>query len=152
MPELKTSPVHWLDVALWPLLKILWEPLSLKRSHWWHWRSISSSRINGYPFIKSKGGSKEKPRTGLWSNFWQTNIAWKKAIVLSPMIPGEYQIGYTSAKKTEICSIILDGPTALLKGSEDSKFFAISYPEGRPLHLLILTEGQDKKNITTHLI
>lgn len=146
MPRIETYPKHLFDYCLWPIIKILWEPISLKRSHWWHWKKISNKNLNLNKTINILGHKKSKNRNGYWNNFWQTNMGWKKSIVLDTVARTRYQIGYIDNEKTEICSIILSGPTAVLIGPKETQFFAISYPDGKQIEL-----KSDKKMVDKHL-
>ena len=123
-----TYPKNWKDKWVWPLIKIVWEPFMLKHSHWWHWLPYKDSVLQS---ITVQGNPKFKSRTTLWDEFFQTNIAWHKAVLLQPKdYMGLYRLGFRSVseQKNEICSILLKGKAAALVGSQNLEFFAISYP------------------------
>ncbi|TSC55342.1 MAG: hypothetical protein G01um101418_974 [Parcubacteria group bacterium Gr01-1014_18] len=121
----KTNPVHFLDLVLWPLLQLLWEPFSRKNSHFWHWRAFRGE-VSGQ--VKIQGSPASRPRKSLWDYLWQTNFSWDNCIVFKPRYDFPYRIGYRSLGegKTEMCSVILRGESAALIGGGDVEFFMVS--------------------------
>lgn len=149
MNRFKTNPHHQLDGIFWTVLKIFWEPLSLKRSHWWHWINLPPEKLgNNFPFVVSNGCQTAKSREGFWPNFWQTNFGWKTAVIITPRTNGEYLIGFMDENgRTQICSIIMNGHIALLEGPTKTKFFAISVNDNKPIKLKIVVKNVPKKQI-----
>ena len=127
--KLTTSPKHWLDYVLWPLLRLVWEPFSLKRSHFWHWRDypVHYQLSNTVGF---SGSPDARPIRGWFSNLWQTNFGWKLAATLEGPAGMDYHLGFETVEngKTvqKICSIVLRGKCAALIGSADVRFFMVS--------------------------
>lgn len=137
MKKLKTYPSHWLDIILWPILKIIWEPFSKKESHFWHWSNYKP-RLD-LVIATVYGDHRAGKRNGFISNLIQTNFSWQKIAILKPNTEKEYQIGFMSdegdVSKSQVCSIILHGECAALVGPYDVKFFAISYPEAEQIYI-----------------
>ena len=84
---MKTNPWHWLDWIVWPLLKIFWEPFSLKKSHWWHWRKMEpcdllNASLGDLKTATAHADRLAKPAESLWDNFYQRNFGWKKVAIL----------------------------------------------------------------------
>lgn len=153
---METYPKHFLDLVFWPFLKIIWEPLSKKGSHWWQWRPlpITSELVSSSTLIPRYFGSRS--RTSLWSNFWQTNFGWQGVALVCPEgYKGKYQIGYIEPRgsrfKAEICSVVVMGKIAVLRGPEDVLFFAFSYPAGERLELKLI-RCTVKRKIDTDII
>lgn len=127
------------DFILRPVIAFLWEPASLKRSHWWHWNRSTYSDPGHMLLID--GYKKAKKRNSFWRNLIQTNFAWKMTAVISPVdYQGEYQLGYIEVdrngrKNKNTCALILEGETAVLRGPEDVLFYGTSYPKGENVEL-----------------
>jgi len=144
-----TRPVHLFDFILWWIIKLLWEPFSLKRSHWWHW-VIKPLPPNCRP-LTVNGGGDDLERNTKWRNFWLTNFGWRKVVLITPCIINEngfmfwyngyYQIGWNQsdnpkfkANEFERCAIIQQGIIGLLVGPGAVNFFAHDL-SGNPLKL-----------------
>lgn len=147
--KLFTEPQHFLDRFLWPLLRLIWEPFSKKRSHWWHWRDSDSIAIQ--TCLEFRGNSLANSRSGFWNNLWQTNFGWKSALIIKPELSTKYKIGFFNHKGAKICSIIMDGEIALLEGPDPVNFFAFSYPENEPIGLEIVKNNVPKKDIPKNI-
>jgi hypothetical protein len=155
-PAIRLSAVNpqWQDKFLWPIIKIVWEPFSLKKVHWWHWQKFDGE-IG--PVIKVAGDkSSLERRANFFANLYYTNFSWSKCAVLSPMhFRGEYRRGFRAIEggeiRTELCNVLLSGPHAgLIVGPSDTEFFALSYPDNIPISLeLIEITKKDKllKNV-----
>jgi hypothetical protein len=118
---------------LWPFLKILWEPFSKKRSHWWHWKSVNIEIPEGYGvFVRMNPFA--KPRDTFWSNLIQTNFGWKKVVIIEPINPvphnGNYKIGFINSREftnQKICEFLVRDGTkvALLCGPNHFEVFGV---------------------------
>lgn len=149
MQRYRTSPNHWLDQFLWPLLSPTWDRLTHKSSHFWHWRSYTGLiqlplTIAGDP----KAGDRSR---GFFANIYYTDFGWQGVAVLQPTVyRGRYQIGYSAnvggKRITELCAVILKGPTAVLKGPYTTQFFAIGYPSGDPIQLTVVEHTTKRKH------
>jgi hypothetical protein len=130
---LDTNPRHVLDYTLGPLLAVTWERFSIKRSHFWRWINLSPNtpiertlEVAGLP---SAGR-----RKSLWGELVQDNFAWNEVILLEPIIhggavyTGKWQIGFTAHEdrrfKVQMCTIVLQGRVAVLRGPYTTNFFA----------------------------
>lgn len=53
---------------------------------------------------------------------------------------GQYKIAFKSEeeKKNQICSVLAQGKIALLLGAHDTRFFAYTHPENKPLQLRVV--------------
>lgn len=154
-----TSPHHPFDDWLWPIIKIIWEPFSLKRSHWWHWRPYQGPA----QFRQRLAGNlAAKARRGFWSTLIQTNFAWTQVAIIEPKeYTGAYQVGFCGPEisspqaserwyQGQLCAMIIEGPSALLVGSGDLYYFAKAYPNGQPIelkNLAITTKTKLTKNV-----
>lgn len=148
--------------VIWFLLKLLWEPFSLKRSHWWHWQLRDLPENAKKLTVKGDGVSEE--RNSFWSNFWQSNFGWQKVVILAPTKSqkikglefhvdsfcyvqeniGPFLFGWNQDgnkkfqdNKFEICTIVQNIPPrfGVLVGPRDANFFAFDL-EGNPLELV----------------
>jgi hypothetical protein len=149
--KLKTYPRHRLDVVLWPLLRLLWEPFSKKQSHWWHWRPYEGTVPENFREYMEGDGT-ARPRKGILGNLIQTNFGWKKVAILGHSNhyghPILYQLGFTSTengvRKKELCTVVLNDYCAALLGPSPTEFFAVSYPEGNPIPIdLVVVSRKD---------
>ena len=138
----KTAHPSWEDKILWPIIALIWEPFSLKRVHWWHWKRYDGPLGN---FIHLEGDKTTSPRhTSLFKNLLFTNFTWSQCAVLRPKnYDGLYRRGFRAQEgdilKTEICDVLLSGPHAgLIVGPADTDFFAIAYPDNTPIDLELL--------------
>jgi hypothetical protein len=133
---MKTKPRHIFDIIIWPIIRIFWEPFSLKRSHWWHWRKYDKEITDT---VTVNGDQKAQPRNNHWQDLIQTNFLWKKSIVLKPNKNTPYHLGFISKheNKCQICSIVLQGPVGLLLSPHKVEFFAVSTGEN-PIHLEVI--------------
>lgn len=139
--KLQTSPTSVYDWTLWPLLRVVWEPFSKKRSHWWHWRTYTSQIHDP---VVAKGHPKRVDRSSFWENFYQTNLGWSDAVVLRPAnYNGFWHLGFSAMQNngtvTKLCTIFFKGQKkiAALVGPYDTTFFALSL-EGTPITLEII--------------
>jgi hypothetical protein len=139
----RTSPTHWLDWTLWPLLRLVWEPFSRKRTHWWQWRTYTG-QIE-YPLVV-QGHPDETNRSSWWNNFYQTNFGWKYVVILRPEdYSGVWHIGFSAeqmnGRLTQYCTVLFNGQdqVAPLVGPFDTTFFAFT-KEGKPIKLLKIKE------------
>ncbi|MFA5000103.1 MAG: hypothetical protein WC545_01985 [Patescibacteria group bacterium] len=169
---MKTKPFHILDVTLGLILKIIWEPFSQKKSHWWHWQrvgffgkiAITESGLT----VTAEADENAKAADKGWDNFWQRNFGWKKIAIIAVFEPNNiiaeensqldlkkffeqetklaknFRIGYIDGEKVELCSLLLDKPTGVLIGPRDCKYFALD-KDGQPLRCQIL--GYENKDI-----
>ncbi len=124
--ESQTSPPHIFDKIFWPVIKAVWEPFSLKRSHWWHW--LPYGQQPSY-LLKIPADHNAAPRHSAWHNLIQTNFGWSKVAVTKPKnYFGLYRWGFKSREgaknKLEVCALILQGPVANLIGPHDMELFA----------------------------
>jgi len=149
--KLFTEPQHFLDRFLWPLLRLIWEPFSKKRSHWWHWKNTNLIYAEKNSTLTIKGNPSAGSRSGFWRNLWQTNFGWKSALIIKPKLSTKYKVGFFDHKEAKICSIIMDGEIALLEGSDPVNFFAFSYPENEPIQLEIVKNNILKKDIPKNI-
>lgn len=140
MQPYKTSPEHWLDRTLWPVLKLTWEHWGRAISHFWHWRNYQGPIE--FPLVvpgDPKAGDRSKH---ILADLFYSNFGWKQAFVLVPASHTEYQIGFSAkeGKKQvrQLCSIILTGPTAVLQGAYRTDFFALAYPSGESVKLSVI--------------
>lgn len=144
---IRPAKFHIFDYILGPILRIIWEPFSIKRSHFWHWQRYDNEINSATTVLPDVTAS---PRYNLWLKLWQTNFGWEKVVILQPeSYDGNYQIGFTSVEgeegKTELCSLILKGKIAVLVGPYELSFFAISFPPKKALILQnVLTTTKDK--------
>lgn len=142
-----TKPRHLLDFVLWPLLAIFWEPISKKHAHWWHWKDYAGKVTYTVTApADPKAGDRSK---GLWANLWYSNFGWNQVIVLEPMShAGPYQIGFRSDEgqgvRTQLCSLLLRGKTAVQLGPVPTEFFAVDY-QGRSVHLQVVAQTTKKQ-------
>jgi hypothetical protein len=139
--QFETHPKQFEDALFWPIIKTVWEPFSLKRSHWWHWINYDQIPNN---LLSIQPDEDAKPRhAGIRYNLIQTNFGWKKVAVLKPKkYSGKYQCGFVSQEgskyKTQLCTVILQGPVAVLLSPYGFNFFAKSYPENNLLDLELI--------------
>ena len=124
-------PVTFLDILLAPLLRLIWEPLSMKRSHWFNWEKAAASHtlreLKGYCLIVPGNGWAHGWRTP-FGRFWQLNFGWKRVAIVrlkSHYDRESYQIGFIPPSGIpEVCSLVVTGSVALLIGPEATNFFA----------------------------
>lgn len=148
---MKSAKFSFWDYTLWPLLKIFWEPFSKKRSHFWHWQvyngPIDLNPSKGYCAVVEKDPL-VKNRRSFWANLWQTNFGWKRVALLCHTEPRplRFHLGFYNSDKQqkEICWLILTGYTAVLKGNEDTIFFAVDADTLKQLPLDIVDSGLNK--------
>ncbi len=138
-----TSPKHWLDMVLWPVLKLVWEPLSRKNSHFWHWQA-TSYRPEMCLTIPGDRRAKERHRNIL-QQLLKTNFGWQHALILRPKnYTGSYQVGFMSVEGgrqvKQLCSVIIDRSCAVLRSPYVADYFAVSYPSGQPVLLEKMNE------------
>lgn len=85
---LKTTKFHIETIIFWPLIYLLWEPFSKKRSHWWNWSKYTKGISKGL-LIKGRRGN--KTRNNLWDKLILTNFSWRECVILRPKnYDGEY--------------------------------------------------------------
>jgi hypothetical protein len=118
--------MFFLNWVLWPFLKVSWELVSKKRSHWWHWKSYKGE-VDMSMCVLDQFDSKAKPRTTPWSNLWQTNFGWKLCVVMEPHERIPFRIGFVTSDKTELCSVLVKNHlwVAALSGPDKCSFFAL---------------------------
>jgi len=127
---MQTNPHHLLDWLLWPILKIMWEPFSVKGSHWWHWRAYAFPADAAPLALEIKGDREAHDDAGAWQNFYQRNFGWQEVAILKAFdINGNmiknFRIGFISNIKCEICSVIADSNVGVLIGPKNIRFFAV---------------------------
>lgn len=152
MAILGSNPRHWLDIVLWPILRVLWEPFSRKQSHWWHWRRVDNRvMIRAHSSIVVPRHSTSREGRSFWGNFFQRNFGWKHVAILTPSNPKyRYRIGFYRRghfHERQLCSIILRGPCAVLIGDEDINFFAVDAYGGDQLELDLFWATCPKKRL-----
>lgn len=129
------QPANWLDYVLWPLLRLSWEKISRKQSHWWHWLSYDG------PISKTilvAGDSRLSTHTFWHSNvFWGTNFTWQQVVVLHPVRPVVFQVGFIGSGVRQLCSIQVSGDVALTRGPQDNVLFGVT-TDGQPLELQVV--------------
>lgn len=137
-----TLPRHVLDFLFWPLLRPIWEKLlgSRKNSHFWHWRNFST--LIAYPLNEVPPDTTACSRKNVWANFWESNFHWKECVILAPANnSGPFQMGYEAREGRtnlrKLCTIVLDGPFAALRGPDPTIFFAVTL-DGAPVRLQIM--------------
>lgn len=136
---MKTKPRHWLNIVFWPILKLVWEPFSLKRSHWWHWLPYEEALPGDEYHLTIEGNPKARRADQFWSNFYERNFGWQKVALLhiyddKGRLAENYRLGYSCGVKKEVCSILLNHGVGALVGPEDTMFFAIDQ-NGVPLRV-----------------
>ncbi len=136
---MKTKPRHWLDLVFWPTLKLVWEPFSLKKSHWWHWLPYEGVLPNHEYCLTVGGDPKAKKADDFWPNFYERNFGWQKVALLhvyddKGRLAEDYHLGYSLGAKKEICSLLLSHGVGALLGPEPTTFFAIDQ-DGLPLQV-----------------
>ena len=148
LPEWQTSPISWLDWALWPLLRVVWEPFSKKRTHWWHWLTYVGQIQDP---IVVQGRPNEEDRSSPWQNFFQTNFGWKDVVVVKPVnYRGRWHIGFSTQQEngrvTQYCSVLFNEQekVASLVGPTNTTFFAFTQ-KGMPIKLEVLQETTKDK-------
>lgn len=133
------QPGHILDYLLWPLLQRTWEKWSKKRSHWWHWRSFAGEVVAPL-FVRAD-------ITATKSVFWGSNFHWQEVVILQPLPEHAhryYQVGFRSGGVTQLCSLVVDGPVAMLLGPRTVEFFAVTrYKQPVCLVLCRITKRRD---------
>jgi len=145
---LKTSKLHIEAILFLPLIMLLWEPFSKKRSHWWNWSKYNNEIGKG---VLVKAEKNNHPLTNVWHLIVELNFRWKKLVIFEPEnYKGEYQIVYGNNEK-EICSVILKGKVACLVPSSDTVFTAMKYPNGEELQLKIIGYT-DKYNLEKDIL
>lgn len=144
--HLEAHPRHILDVVLWPILRVLWEPFSRKQSHFWHWKPFEGSIPEPFQeYVDPDKGA--RPVDGWWTEFWNTNFGWKKVVIFRPANPAKkYHLGFmrregNGVARKEICTCVLDGACAAAVSPYNTKYFAVEYPHGPaiPLDLVRVT-------------
>lgn len=139
----RTQPFHLFDVIFWWLIKLVWEPFSLKRSHWWHWqmRILPESASP----LEVTGDELDIPRNTKWRVFFLTNFGWHKVALIAPVEPrmSPYQVGWNQAcnpkfkeNEFEICTIALCSGICLLVGPGKTNFFGFDM-DGNPIELKV---------------
>lgn len=149
---LKSRFSFW-DWTLGILLKIFWEPISIKRSHFWHWRQEKFSYLDSdYNYLVVTPDTQARNRHGFWSNLWQTNFGWQKVVVVEPSyIYDSYEIVFSTAsgdyRNFQSCSLRVKGRVGLLIGPEETRFYAVSYnyliPQQIPLRTVMITTKKE---------
>ncbi len=146
---LKSAKFSWWDWTLGPVLKLLWNPISIKQSHFWNWE-VYNDWI-GQTLVVQKC-DKAKNRNSFWGNLWQTNFGWKSIEFIRPVSFGfnlnadeyilsfeteDYHLGFYNKDKSqnEICWLKLNGLTAVLAGDKDTEFFALNAKTMKPMDL-----------------
>ena len=149
------DPLPNVSLLLICLIKVIFEPFSLKRSHWFSWikDELSERDIKDFPKLLVPGSSKAKPRNTELKNFLYTNFIWKEAAIVEPVDEEvtEYQVGITREydKKIMYCSVVLsrdmaNGQVAVLQAADEVEFFGFTYPERKPIKLRLVKEGISK--------
>ncbi len=153
---METYPKHIFDNVFWPVLQVIWEPFSKKRSHWWHWQEtpLLPNLLDAGLIVPGYSGS--KIRKNFLSNLWQTNFGWKGVAIISPTdYQGKYRVGYRefseSGCRSEVCSIVLSDKVAVLRGPKNVVYFALSYPDNQILSLS-LSICTLKSRVTSNII
>jgi len=142
--------MYFYEYILCPILRIVLEPFSLKKSYWWHW--VFYYKRIPERFIKNIDGDPEaKPRDGFVSSFWQTNFGWKKIALLKcvDIYVGEIRYGFIDSNdRVKICTYSQDSSSkiALLVGPESLRFFAIRADTGYPVMISLLSESLTKRH------
>jgi hypothetical protein len=140
----RTHPQHCLDILLWPFLKAVWEPYFRKNAHWWHWQKCNGSPR--FPLFITPDEKSLSSRGGFFLNDSKS----QNVVVFAPVdYEGPYRRGYVALEneglKREICSVVLEGASAGMVGSHPMFFFALSYPDNRPIKLkLVSLVSKDK--------
>ncbi|PIZ98718.1 MAG: hypothetical protein COX77_03585 [Candidatus Komeilibacteria bacterium CG_4_10_14_0_2_um_filter_37_10] len=135
---MQKTVLFWSNFSLWDwtlglLMKIFWEPVSLKRSHFWHWHKQNSTFLDSdYAYISVLPDPTVKDRGNWWQNFWQTNFGWQKVVVVATVDPNDYyQVAFSTAasnyQDVKLCSLVIRGRVALLVGPTKTRFYAIDY-------------------------
>jgi hypothetical protein len=139
---------YLLYIFLFPIIKIIWEPISKKRSHWLHWKNINmglylDDTVSVFPDLKAQ------PRQNAWSMFWQTNFFWKKVAIVKPTDDchtlNKYRIGIMCEynENVQICTIPIskDNSVALLVGDKPLIAFALDHDGNQiPLKLVKISD------------
>jgi hypothetical protein len=136
--QFKTYPKQFEDVIFWPIIRAVWEPFSLKRSHWWHW--INYDKVPSGAMSLPQDANAKPRHASIWHNLIQTNFGWKKIAILKPKnYAGNYRLGFIghegNLNKKQICTLVLQGCVGILLSPYSFEFFAESYPERSPLEL-----------------
>lgn len=129
----KTYPLDVYDVTLRPLLWLIWESWSKKRSHFWMWKPVSLRRHHDH-LVTPEPDETAEAIHNWWSNFRLTNWGWQKTTILRVNVPAgkTFQIGFVgetdrSGKGSELfCTMEFshDQLVAVLLGPERASFFA----------------------------
>lgn len=128
---LGTQPRHIFDWLLWPILRLTWENMSRKNSHWWHWRDYKKC-VNASKTVYIRSG-----KIAIRNVFLGTNFQWSEVVVLSLVSTQsqyDYQVGFVDGKTCQLCSVVVNGQVALLRGPRAVRSFAVSR-YGQPLEL-----------------
>jgi hypothetical protein len=147
---MKTEPKHIFDFLLWPILKLIWEPFSLKRAHWWHWLTYAKE-IPDHSYTVTVPGDKTAKRADRgWPNFYERNFGWQTTALLfvhddKGQLAEDYHLGFRCGNKTETCSILLSHGIAALIGPDDTIFFAVG-KDGQPLKVSLYLSTK-KRNL-----
>ena len=154
---MKSAKFSWWNYTLWPVLKILLEPIGKKSSHFWHWQPYFGPTFTG---LSITGDHTAKDRKTWWRNFSQSNFGWKEIFYVEPELfeghsafDGEYHVGFHNQDKNqnEICWLKLKGRVALLRGNQMTEYFAVSADGHKPLLLKLVGMGR-KSNLEQGIV
>ncbi len=112
------------------LLRLFWEPISKKESHWWNWIKYEG-QIDPSLCLTIEGDKNSKPRVNFITNLIRTNFTWNKTVVLEVQsdFDKKINIGLISKEenKIQLCNIPLDTNKqyAFLLGFYPFTYFAI---------------------------
>lgn len=147
--RLETKPVHFLDRALWPILRFLWQPLTKKQSYFWHWMRWECP-IPEKMLLPIVADWTVRGRTGRWSNFWGPEFGWKETVTIVPRdSTSRFRIGFRGkwidgSEVTMLCSIVCTDFVRVLIPGDDVEFFAVSYRQNLPIPIKALSPGERK--------
>ena len=144
--ELKRTKFSLWFWTLGLILKVVWEPISLKRSHFWNWSVFDNAKniINTKTGYVTGREIRSGSRNTRWSMLWQTNFGWQSIVVVYPKNASCYRILFSSKssdfKRLEICDLLVDGYIGLLIGPDETRFYALD-ENGRqvPLQMFVKT-------------
>jgi len=104
---MNTSLVRFFEL----LLFVFWEPFSKKRAYFFHWINFSKLHIDDNEVVKVQPDKNVKPRDSFLAMFWQTNIAWRRVVVIEPTedchTVKSFKVGYSSSieGRQQLCQI-----------------------------------------------
>ncbi|MCU0680383.1 MAG: hypothetical protein MUF50_03735 [Planctomycetes bacterium] len=154
---LGVNPKHWLDIFLWPLLKIFLEPFSNRIAHSWHWTKVSQKdyesqiglSLNVNQLERVPGFKKSKPLKNYWNEVWHRNFIWQRVAILAPENGDHYHLAYMEDKeeaKINICKLIFKERIGILLGPDDAWYFGIK-PDTKEIIKLDLLEKTTKNKV-----